>query len=170
MKRFKQLQQNIPLVWKLIISMTVIVVIFIFGNSLVKSQDAEKGDFAVKMDVTVSSVGYTEGEDLAVFIDWTTAEENDYGYKVEREYRGEKEDILILNPFPLGIDNLSNGGQFLDDDVKLGETYTYYIYAFDRAGNIAEPAKVTATVAREEFEKANLCDLCVDDEVQEDNE
>lgn len=197
MKKFKQLQQRIvhrctdytnstdfcrslrqgskkntkiSLLWRLAISLVIISVVFVFGNSFVKSQDTAEGDFTVEMDITTSSTGYTEGEDLAVFIDWTTSEENDYGYKVEREYQGEKEDVLILNPFPLGIDNLSNGGQFLDDDVKLGETYTYYIYAFDRTGDVSKPVSTTVTVTREEFEKANLCDPCLDDEVQENNE
>jgi hypothetical protein len=91
--------------------------------------------------------GYVFGENdnLTAIIIWKTENQEEYGFKVEKEWNGEKKIAAIYNPVMLGI-NPTPDGFYLDQAIKEGETFSYIITWFDRAGNEGELGKIDLKV------------------------
>lgn len=100
--------------------------------------------------------GYVSGSnenDLAILITWDIADQNEYGYKLEKEGVKGKETAATYNPIELGDEEKTPGGFYLDTALVPNDTYTYYVTTFDRAGNNSETAAITlvATICQDDF-------------------
>ena len=81
-----------------------------------------------------------------VMVTWSVPDYSDYGYKVEKEGVNGREIAVLLDPEELGDANLSKDGFYFDPAVILGDTYTYFVTSFDRAGEESPAASATVKV------------------------
>lgn len=90
---------------------------------------------------TVKEMVVNDGEGLSALVFWQN-KPGVLGYKVvKRGVNGQAEATDEQN-FPLGFEDESAGGWYLDAAVVPGDTYTYSIITYDRGGEEAAPASV----------------------------
>lgn len=108
-------------------------------------------------EITVSGqsqqVNFELEKARAVLLTWDQPEDEfgtppGYGYEIFRQAPGQTERELIwtIDPLEEGVSEGTGGGVFFDQTVDIGSTYTYYVEAFDRAGNRSTAAQITVTV------------------------
>lgn len=137
----------------------VLVLLGGFGIFKTKTLADVFGLTTAKAQVTPPTVtGYVGGDSedsLYIYVSWDMKADTEYGYRIEKEgaVTKLKETAAIFDPAEFGVDDRTSGGFYLDPAVIPNDTYNYYIYAFDRAGNESAPAKVTvkATICGNEY-------------------
>lgn len=87
--------------------------------------------------------GYVFGEknDLTAVITWESENQEEYGYKIEKEGNDKKITAAIFNPVMLGV-NPTPQGLYLDQGISENERLTYIVNYFDRAGNEGELGRI----------------------------
>lgn len=100
-----------------------------------------------KPSATALVYGGDQPSQYYVYLAWSIPSPDDaYGFQIERQLNGKRETLAVLNPAPTGATELSDGGTYIDNDVKLGDQPTYYVTTFDRDATMSAPVQASATV------------------------
>ncbi|MDD9206294.1 hypothetical protein PU560_07410, partial [Georgenia sp. 10Sc9-8] len=96
------------------------------------------------------------GTPSAVTVEWDQAADDDVvGYRV---YRGDTSPVATVGTGLGGTEPLTDPS-FVDENVFIGEDYTYAVVAVDETGNVSEGAEAQATVPGvdgEEIDRVNF--------------
>src|SRR3989304_3097423 len=127
-------------------------IIYIFGFILIILPTSTQAETIPSPQISGRVYGVNDS-DLAIIVTWEVNDQNEYGYKIEKEGVKGKETAGTYNPIELGDEDKTPGGFYLDTALVPNDTYTYWVYTFDRAGNESAPAKITlvAAVCQPEF-------------------
>lgn len=87
--------------------------------------------------------GYVSGtgDNLSAVITWLAEDQEELGFKIEKEYQGVRKTAAIYNPVMLGV-NPTPSGFYLDQAIAEGDQYTYWISYFRRDGSEGELGRI----------------------------
>lgn len=95
------------------------------------------------------------GEDkdvYAVRVFWNMPESDEgdaYGFVVEKEGPQGRKQAAVYYPPSLGFDDIINSGFYFDEAVLEGDTYNYYVKAYDRSGKESDWGKASVSIPLE---------------------
>ena len=99
--------------------------------------------------VTVVQAGVID-DVVTVQVFWNMPKDQEadaYGFVVDKEGPAGRGQAAVYYPPIAGFDNLVGGGYYYDEAVNMGETYTYYVKAYDRVGKESAWGKAQITLA-----------------------
>lgn len=129
---------------------------------LAHAVDASNDSYSIATPVVKASlIGNTQNS-VRVLVNWEMPNEaalDAYGFLVCKKSSkpGNSADqhqdcpestslVTTIYPTPIGFDDLTNAGVYYDGAVVEGETYNYYVVAFDRSGVISNPGNASTTI------------------------
>lgn len=105
---------------------------------------------------TSTVVGYPAFDDETghynISVSWSIpdGQADTYGFVLDRQTGSDvktRQTLQIFEPYPEGVDYVTNGGDYLDENVTDNQTYTYFVKTVDRVGNESAFAQAVSKAA-----------------------
>lgn len=133
-------------------SLTLISILSFIVNLVILPKIAYGNDF-LNYTIPVPSVqADLIGEDndtFSVRVSWSLPEDLEadaYGFVVEKEGPNGRKAAAIYYPSSQGFYDTTDSGYYHDEAVASGDTYTYYVKAYDRSGKESDYGQATTII------------------------